>query len=80
VRSDNAISIVAPPKTNPRAYPICTFTWVIAAKKSKKASDLKKFIGWAITKGQSYGPKLDFVPIPKIVLAADQKTLAKVHS
>ncbi|MDQ2984879.1 MAG: phosphate ABC transporter substrate-binding protein PstS [Actinomycetota bacterium] len=80
VRKDNAISIVAPPKTNRRAYPICTFTWVIVATKSKKASDLKQFISWAITKGQAFGPKLDFVPLPKIVLKADQATLKKVHS
>ena len=80
IRPDNAISIVAPSKANRHAYPICTFTWVIVAKKSGKAPELKKFVKWAATKGQSYGPKLDFVPIPKIVLTADLKTLAKVHS
>ena len=80
VRSDNAISIVAPAATNRHAYPICTFTWVIVAKKSGKAPELKKFIKWAITKGQSYGPKLLFQPIPRPVLVVAEKTIAKIHS
>jgi hypothetical protein len=35
---------------------------------------------WALTKGQSYGPKLLFVPVPKVVLAASEKTLQQVQA
>jgi phosphate transport system substrate-binding protein len=77
---DNSLSIVNPPKKYANAYPISTFTYVILPIKSPKAADLKKFVFWAMTKGQSYGPRLFFVPIPKSVLAVDEKALTKVHS
>ena len=78
--SQNAFTAVDPNPRAKNAYPICTFTWVIVPLKTDKAADLKKFITWAMNKGQSYGPPLLFVPIPKAVKAAGLKTLAKVHS
>ena len=81
VAPDNGgISIVDPSKTQPLAYPICTFTYVIIPKQTSKAADLKKFVRWALTKGQTDGPKLLFQPIPKVVLKASLKTLNLVHS
>jgi phosphate transport system substrate-binding protein len=78
--SQNAFTAVDPNPRAKNAYPICTFSWVIIPQKTGKAADLKKFITWAMNSGQSYGPKLLFVPIPKAVKAAGLKTLAKVHS
>jgi phosphate transport system substrate-binding protein len=80
VPANNEMSIVDPPKTQKSAYPICTFTYTIVALNSSNASDLKRFIGWALTKGQPYGPKLLFVPIPKVVRLKAQSTLRRVHS
>ena len=80
VPANNEMSTVDPAKTQPSAYPICTFTYAIVALKSSKATDLKRFISWALTKGQSYGPKLLFVPIPKVVRTKSQSTLKRVHS
>jgi phosphate transport system substrate-binding protein len=81
VAPDNGgISIVNPSKSQKLAYPICTFTYVIIPKQSAKAADLKKFVKWALTKGQVDGPKLLFYPIPKVVLKASLKTLGLVHS
>jgi len=80
MRADNGISIVDRGKSQPKAYPIATFTWVIVPLKTKKANDLKRFISWAIAKGQKYGPPLLFVPLPKPVLARDTTTLKKIHS
>jgi phosphate transport system substrate-binding protein len=80
VAPDNGgISIVNPAKTKKDAYPICTFTYVIVPKTSSKAAALKKFVTWALTKGQTDGPKLLFQPIPKVVLKASLKTIALVH-
>ena len=61
-------------------YPICTFTWVIVPLKTGKAPALKKFIDWAVTKGQSYGRQLLFIPLPAVVTKAARKTTAKLHS
>jgi phosphate transport system substrate-binding protein len=80
VPSSNAISIVNPAASQRSAYPICTFTYVILPLKTSKASDLRKFVFWALTSGQQYGPKLRFVPIPNKVLGASEKTLKRVHS
>ena len=79
VPSNNMISIVNPPATAPDAYPISTFTYALVPEKAPKASTLKAFLKWAITTGQKYGPKLDFVPIPAAVRAADEATIEKVE-
>jgi phosphate transport system substrate-binding protein len=76
----NAFTAVDPNPRARKAYAICTFTWVIVPLKTGKAADLKKFIHWALTSGQTYGPKLLFVPVPKPVKQAGLKTLARVHS
>jgi phosphate transport system substrate-binding protein len=81
--NNGGISIVNPSKKEKLAYPICTFTYVIVPKKTAKAQELKTFIRWALTKGQSYGPKLLFQPIgtaSPVVLRASLKALAQVHS
>jgi phosphate transport system substrate-binding protein len=77
---DNSITVVNPNPRQPKAYPICTFTYVIVPLKTGKAAELKKFIDWAVTKGQSYGPKLLFVPLTKIVQKAARKTTARLHT
>jgi phosphate transport system substrate-binding protein len=76
----NELSIVNPPKKFDLAYPISTYTYVIVPMQSAKAPELKKFLFWAVTKGQSFGPKLLFQPIPKPVLIVAEKTIAKLHS
>ena len=80
--ANNALSIVNPPKKYDVAYPISTFTYVIVPRQSAKAADLRKFLFWAVTKGQGalYTAKLRFVPIPKSVLVVAEKTIAKIHS
>jgi phosphate transport system substrate-binding protein len=74
----NELSIVNPPKKFTVAYPISTYTYVIVPTESPKAQELKKFLFWAVTKGQTYGPKLLFQPIPKSVLVVAEKTIAKI--
>ncbi len=76
----NELSIVNPPKKFKLAYPVSTFTYVIVPTASAKAADLRKFLFWAVTKGQTYGPKLLFQPIPKSVLVVAEKTIKKIQS
>ena len=80
--STNALSIVNPPpgKKFRKAYPICTYTYVIVRTQSTQASLLKPFVSWALTSGQADGPKLIFQPIPTYVRAKGLATLKKVHS
>jgi len=78
--ADGSLSIVNPPAKFPNSYPISTFTYVIVPLQSSKAADMKKFLFWAVTKGQTFGPKLLFAPLPKPVLVVAEKAIAKIHS
>ncbi len=80
VPDNGEMHIVNPPKSEKLAYPISTYTYVIIPQKTGNAYPLKKFIFWALTKGQPFGVKLRYVPIPKQVLVYSEKTLAKVTS
>jgi phosphate transport system substrate-binding protein len=75
----NALSIVNPPRKYALAYPISTYTYVIVPTSSAKAAALRKFLFWAVTKGQGYGPKLLFQPIPKPVLVVAEKAIKKIR-
>jgi phosphate transport system substrate-binding protein len=75
------LKIVDPPKAaGPLAYPISTFTYVIVPTSSAKAVDLRKFIYWAVTQGQKFGPSLFFVPLPSTVKAFAYREIAKVKA
>jgi phosphate transport system substrate-binding protein len=80
--STNELSIVNPPhgKKFVRAYPICTYSYVIVPMQTSKAAQLKSFITWAVTSGQQYGPKLIFQPVPSYVVSRVKAQLKRVHS
>jgi len=80
IPSTGEISIVNPAKSQPLAYPISTFTYVIVPTKTDKAGDLRKIVYWAVTSGQQYGPKLLFQPLPTRVQAFDYKQIKKIQS
>ena len=75
------LKIVDPPKAAGKvAYPISTFTYVIIPTHSAKAADLRKFVYWAVTQGQKFGPPLFFVPLPNTVKAFAYREIAKVKA
>jgi len=75
------LRIVNPPKTaGPLAYPIVTFTYVIVPTRSSKALDLRKFVYWAVTRGQQYGPALLFQPLPQPVQAFAFREIKKIQA
>ncbi len=79
VTSLSQLKIVDPPKAaGPLAYPISTFTYVILPTSSAKAADLRKFVYWAVTQGQKFGPPLFFVPLPTSAKGFAYRELAKV--
>jgi phosphate transport system substrate-binding protein len=82
VPSNNEMHIVNPPKKAALAYPIATYTYVIVPQQTSHAAELRKLIFWALTQGQQarYTAKLMFVPLPKQVLVASERTLKTVHT
>ena len=80
VPSNNEISIVDPPASAPGAYPISTFTYALVPLKAPKAATLKPFLKWAVSpEAQAFGPKLEFAPLPSLVVNAAEKTIATVE-
>ena len=68
-----------PPKSAGKlAYPIVTFTYVIA-RRAEKAADIRKLIYWAVTTGQKFGPPLLFPPLPKPVQAFAFREIKKIQ-
>ncbi len=80
IAKDNSISLASLPASAKGAYPISTYTYAIVPLESEKADALKKFATYAIGPGQSYGPDLDFAPLPAQVVAADKRAIAKIGS
>lgn len=76
--SNNEVHIVNPPKRFSSAYVISTFTYVILKNGQSNNGTTKGFVQYAITQGQSLGPRLDFVPLPGFVVGRDQSTLSSV--
>jgi phosphate transport system substrate-binding protein len=72
VPSTGALSIVNPPKSAKIAYPISTFTYVIAPHNAAQKPLLKSFIQYALGAGHAFGANLDFAPLPKVVVNADK--------
>jgi phosphate ABC transporter phosphate-binding protein len=82
VPAGNELHIVNPPKTDPTAYPIATYTYIILPLKTSNATALRKMVFWALTQGQQakYTAKLWFAPIPNVVLVAAEKTLDLIQA
>lgn len=78
IPGNDQITIVNPSKRNKNAYPISTYTYVIVHRGASQGSLLQAFIGYALTGGQRFGPRLGFAPLPKNVLRAAQNELHAV--
>jgi phosphate transport system substrate-binding protein len=74
--SDHSVSIVDPPASAKSAYPISTFTYVMVRPSSSTFDAVRKFIDYAVTKGQSYATDLEFAPLPPAVAAKDKAILS----
>jgi phosphate transport system substrate-binding protein len=80
ITKPSQLRIVNPPKTaGGLAYPIVTFTYVIVPARSAKAAELRKFVYWAVTRGQQYGPALLFQPLSRPVQAFAFREIKKIQ-
>jgi phosphate transport system substrate-binding protein len=64
------------------AYPISTFTWLLMPEKitdPAKKKALTEFLHWMLTTGQSQTESLDYAPLPKPVVAKEEKAIAKIQ-
>ena len=52
---------------------------VIVPTRAAKAVDLRKFVYWAVTRGQKFGPPLLFEPLPVTVQAFAFREIKKIQ-
>jgi len=78
VPANNELHIVNPSARYKVAYPLSTFSYAIVPKSTGKIALLSKFISYALTRGQMFGLKLDFSPVPAVVERAGTATLKSI--
>lgn len=70
--------------TNPAgkdAYPIASFTWLLIPEKipdPKKGKALVGFLKWMLKDGQKYATQLLYAPLPKEVIAMEEKAIQRI--
>jgi phosphate transport system substrate-binding protein len=79
IPADYRVSITNAP--GKEAYPISTFTWILATPSMQDASKKKAlhdFLVWAVTKGQTYTEELGYAPLPKSLVQNELKDIGKM--
>lgn len=77
--ADFRVSITNAP--GKRAYPISSFTWLLIPSKIDDAAKKKTiltFLHWMLTDGQKFAGSLGYAPLPKSVVAKEEKQIALI--
>ena len=79
IPSDFRVSLVN--GSNPEAYPIAGFTWLLVYKQQQDAAKgkaLVDFLKWAMHDGQKYTADLLYAPLPADVVAMVDKKIQEI--
>jgi phosphate transport system substrate-binding protein len=63
-------------------YPISSFTWLLIPERIKDPAKKKAvvdFLQWMLTDGQNLTSALSFAPLPKEVVAKEQKAISSIQ-
>jgi phosphate transport system substrate-binding protein len=63
------------------SYPISSFTWLLVPERfqdARKGKVVADFLKWMVTEGQKFCLDLTYAPLPKAVVAMEQKAFSKV--
>ena len=77
--ADFRVSITNAPGKN--AYPISSFTWMLIPDKIDNATKKKSitdFLQWMMTTGQGDATGMSYAPLPKPIIAKEQKQIALI--
>jgi len=77
--ADFRVSITNPSGKN--AYPISSFTWLLIPSKiddPAKKKAIVTFLHWMLTDGQKFAGSLGYAPLPKEVVAKEEKQIALI--
>lgn len=74
------MEILLTDSSNPQAYPIVGFTWILAytnQQDAAKGKTLAHYLWWAIHEGQAFTQALNYAPLsPEVVKAAEAEILS----
>src|ERR1700735_1506034 len=79
IPDDFRVSITNAPGKN--AYPIATFTWLLIPSKIDNAAKKKgitEFLTWMLNAGQAEAQPMSYAPLPKAIVAKEEKQLALI--
>ena len=71
-----------PDPAGDEAYPIVTYTWMLAYKKyadPKKAQALKEVLAYCLTDGQKQSESLGYIPLPSVVVDKVKAALGNIN-
>jgi phosphate transport system substrate-binding protein len=77
--ADFRVSITNAP--GDETYPISTFTWLLIPEKigdPVKGKAIVGFLHWMLKEGQTYAPNLTYAPLPKEVVAMEEKAIGHI--
>jgi len=77
--ADFRVSITNAP--GKKAYPIASFTWLLIPSKiddQAKKKAIVAFLGWMLKDGQKFAGSLGYAPLPKDVVAKEEKQIALI--
>jgi phosphate transport system substrate-binding protein len=77
--ADFRVSITNAPGKN--AYPLSSFTWLLIPDKftdQTKKKSIVDFLQWMLTTGQADAQALSYAPLPKSIVAQEQKQIALI--
>jgi phosphate transport system substrate-binding protein len=77
--ADFRVSITNAPGKS--AYPISSFTWLLIPDKipdATKKKSITDFLQWMLTTGQGYPAGMFYAPLPKPIIAKEQKQIALI--
>jgi phosphate transport system substrate-binding protein len=80
IPDDFRVSITNAPGAD--AYPISSFTYLLIPSRIEDANKkkvIKDFLAWMLTKGQLDAPGLEYAPLPRNVVAKEQKQIALIQ-
>src|SRR5512142_581689 len=80
---DPRLPIVNPPASAKNAYPISGLTYLLVPKQFKneqKGQNVRNFVQYVITQGQSQAEKLHYAPLPESIVQLDHKMLGGSES
>ena len=65
-----------------KAYPISTFTWLLIPSKiedPQKKKPITAFLHWMLVDGQKQAAPLGYAPLPKEVVAKEEKAISRIQ-